>query len=44
MPRPPGPKPPPVNVQVSDVPATNGRIAFTATFDNHAPEEGTGQE
>ena len=41
---PPGPEPPPVNVQVPDVRAADGRIAFTATFDNHAPEEITGQE
>ena len=44
MPPPPEPGPLPVTVRVSDVRATDGRIAFTATFDNHAPEQWTGQE
>ena len=33
-----------VSVQVSDVRAAAGRIAFTATFDNRAPEQWTGQD
>ena len=33
-----------VSVRVSDVRAAAGRIAFTATFDNSAPEQWTGQD
>ena len=44
MPPQPKPEPPPVSVYVSDVRAADGHVAFTATFDNHAPERWTGQE
>ena len=44
MPPRPEPEPPPVSVEVSDVRAEDGRIAFTATFYDHAPERWTGQE
>ena len=41
---PPRHDPLPFSVQVSDVRAAAGRIAFTATFDNRAPEQWTGQD
>lgn len=44
MPPPPEREPLPVTVQVSDVHAADGRVAFAATFDNHTPERWTGQE
>ena len=44
MPPPPDPEPPPVAVRVSGVRAADGRIAFTAAFDDRAPEQWTGQE
>ena len=34
----------PFSVRVSDVRAADGRIAFTATFDDRAPERWTGQD
>ena len=37
-------EPAPVSVQVSDLSVADGRIAFTAAFDDHAPEQWTGQE
>ncbi|MDE2990050.1 MAG: hypothetical protein OXU21_03145 [Chloroflexota bacterium] len=44
MPPPPASEPAPVAVRVTDVRAADGRIAFTATFDNRAPDRWTGQE
>ena len=41
---PPESEPPPVNVQVSDVRAVDGRIAFTATFDSRLHDQWSGQE
>ena len=35
---------PPVAVQITDAVLEDGRIAFTATFDNQAPERWTGQD
>ena len=35
---------PPVAVEVTDVRIDGGRVAFTATFDNRAPERWTGQD
>ena len=45
MPPPPRAEPFPLSVRVSDVHVVDdGRIAFTATFDNRAPEQWTGQD
>ncbi len=44
MPPPPRHDPLPFSVRVSDVRAAAGRITFTATFDNRAPERWTGQD
>lgn len=44
MPPPPESEPPPVSVRLSDVRAADGRVTFTATFDDDAPELWTGQE
>ena len=41
---PPEPEPAPVSIQVSKVQAVDGRIAFTASFHNHDPEQWTGQD
>ena len=41
---PPESEPSPVSVQLSDVRAVGGRIAFTATFENRAPDQWTGQD
>ena len=38
------PAPRSFEVQVADVRVDNGRIAFTATFTDHAPEQWTGQD
>ena len=35
---------PPVTVEIADAHLDDGRIAFTATFDNQAPEQWTGQD
>ena len=40
----PPPEPPPVRVQVSDVRVADGRIAFTVTADDYAPDRWTGQD
>ena len=40
----PPPVPPPVNVQVSDIGATDGRLTFTVTIDDQAPDQWTGQD
>ncbi len=40
----PDPEPPPIEVELTDVRANDGRIAFTATFQNRAPEQWTGQD
>ena len=37
-------EPLPFGVQLSDVHETDGRIAFTATFDNRAPDQWSGQD
>ena len=44
MPPPPRAEPFPFSVQVSDSRATDGRIAFTATFDDRAPDQWTSQD
>ena len=44
MPPPPRAEPFPLSVRVSDVHVVDGRIAFTATFDDRAPEQWTGQD
>ena len=44
MPPPPRAEPFPLRVRVSDVHVVDGRIAFTATFDDRAPEQWTGQD
>ena len=44
MPPPPWAEPLPFGVQLSDVHAADGRIAFTATFDDHAPDRWRGQD
>ena len=44
MPPPPRAEPFPLSVRVSDVLVVDGRIAFTATFDDRAPEQWTGQD
>ena len=41
---PPDSEPLPVSVQVSEVRAVDGRIAFTASFDNRDAEQWTGQD
>lgn len=41
---PPKSEPSPVSVHVSSVRALDGRIAFTTTFDNRAPDRWTGQD
>ena len=41
---PPRDEPFPFSVRVSDVRAADGRIAFTATFDNRAPDQWSGQD
>ena len=35
---------PPISVRVSDVRQENGRVAFTLTVDDHAPDRWTGQD
>ena len=40
----PLPEPPPISVQVSDVQQLRGRIGFTLTVDDHAPDRWTGQD
>ena len=40
---PPG-QPFPFSIRVSDVSDSNGKIAFTATFDNRAPDQWSGQD
>ncbi len=42
--RPPPVEPFPFSVRVSDVRAADGRIAFTATFDDRAPDQWSGQD
>ena len=42
--RPPRDEPFPFGVLVSDVSTADGRIAFTATFDNRAPDQWSGQD
>ncbi len=44
MPPPPRAEPFPFSVTLSDVRAVDGRIAFTATFDNRAPDQWSGQD
>ncbi|MCY4114242.1 MAG: hypothetical protein OXG33_09945 [Chloroflexi bacterium] len=44
MPPPARPDPPAFGVRVSDVRAADGRIAFTAAFDNRSPDGWTGQD
>ena len=44
MPPPPRDEPFRLSVRVSDVRAADGRIAFTATFDNRAPDQWSGQD
>ena len=43
-PPPPWDEPLPFSVRVSDVRTVDGRIAFTATFDDHAPDQWSGQD
>ena len=38
------PEAPPVSVRVSDAHVENGRVTFTASFEEHAPERWTGQD
>ena len=40
----PSPEPPPIGVEVSDVRVADGRLAFTLTVDDHAPDRWTGQD
>ena len=40
----PSPEPPPVGVRVSDVRHADGRLAFTLTVNDHAPDRWTGQD
>ena len=44
MPPPPWAEPFPFSVRVSQVTQADGRIAFTATFDNRAPDQWSGQD
>ena len=44
MPPPPRPDPPAFGVEVTDVRAADGRITFTATFDNRSPDGWTSQD
>ena len=44
MPPPGRPDPPVVDVRLSDVRAADGRITFDATFDNHSPDQWSGQD
>ena len=44
MPRPPWAERFPFSVRMSDVRAADGRIVFTATFDNRAPDQWSGQD
>ncbi|MCY4108218.1 MAG: hypothetical protein OXG11_04220, partial [Chloroflexi bacterium] len=44
MPPRPQAEPPPFSVRVSDVSESDGRIAFTATFDDRAPDQWTSQD
>ncbi|MCY4109921.1 MAG: hypothetical protein OXG11_12955, partial [Chloroflexi bacterium] len=44
MPPPSAPPPLPFSVRISDALAADGRMAFTATFDDRAPEQWTGQD
>lgn len=43
-PPPPAPGEPPLTVQVSDARLGGGRVTFTATFEEHAPDRWTGQD
>ena len=42
--RAPAPEPPPISVRVSDVRHADGRLAFTLTVNDHAPDRWTGQD
>ena len=44
MPPPPRPEPPVFGVRLSDVRVADGRITFDATFDNHSPDQWSGQD
>ncbi|MCY3801082.1 MAG: hypothetical protein OXG46_05855 [Chloroflexi bacterium] len=44
MPPRPQAEPPPFNVRVSEISESDGRIAFTATFDDRAPDQWTSQD